>query len=167
MKPSLHNRCYFFAFSRRAKASAKRAGSARHGARQGKPTWDKTATVFFLKKSYAKVMRNIVFMCVLQLEIHFSRVNETHSVGVWSFRLRINLLHLWTVKAKWITLKLRPGWIVTKRLLTFVLFCRETANRRRAAGPRTDGQSAVCVILWRKLTVKWTTSGKHASSCDK
>ena len=67
---------------------------ARHGARQGKPTWDKTATVFFLKKSYAKVMRNIVFMCVLQLEIHFSRVNETHSVGVWSFRLRINLLHL-------------------------------------------------------------------------
>ena len=114
MKRSLHNRCYFFAFSRRAKASAKRARSARHVARQGKPTWDKTATFFFLKKSYAKVMRNIVFMCVLQLEIHFSRVNDTHSVGVWSFRLRINLLHLWTVKAKWITLKLRPGWIVTK-----------------------------------------------------
>ena len=36
VKPSLHNRRYFFAFFRRAKASAKRARSARHGARQGK-----------------------------------------------------------------------------------------------------------------------------------
>ena len=36
VKPSLHNRRYFSAFFRRAKASAKRARSARHGARQGK-----------------------------------------------------------------------------------------------------------------------------------
>jgi len=50
VKPSLHNRCYFFAFSRQAKASAKRARSARHGTRQGKLTWDKTATFFFVKK---------------------------------------------------------------------------------------------------------------------
>ena len=40
---------------------------------------------FFFEKSCAKVMRNIVFMCMLQLEIHFSRVNDTHSVSVWSF----------------------------------------------------------------------------------
>ena len=50
-----YNRCYFFAFSRRAKASAKRARSARHVARQGKPTWDKTATFFFLKKAVLRL----------------------------------------------------------------------------------------------------------------
>lgn len=38
------------------------------------------------------------------------------------------------------------------KLRIFGCFCFETANRRRALGPRSQGQSSVCIILWQLLT---------------
>ena len=95
----------------------------------------------------------LLYSCAC-LVFHFSRVNETHSVGVWSFPGVVSSTNksftFMNSKAERIIFKLRPGWILTKskRPLTFVRFYRETANRRRAGEPI---KSAVCVILWWRL----------------
>ena len=86
----------------------------------------------FLKKG---VLRSWKILCSCAcLVFHFFRVNETHSVGVWSFPGVVSSTNksftFMNSKAGRIIFKLRPGWILTKsswqdRWLLFVFIVKQ------------------------------------------
>ena len=134
VKPSLHNRPVM--------ASAKRARSARHAQREKAHNWYppsphpplgiRAEGFLFLKKG---VLRSWKILCSCAcLVFHFSRVNETHSVSVWSFPGVVSSTNksftFMNSKAGRIIFKLRPGWILTKsswqdRWLLFVFIVKQ------------------------------------------